>query len=180
MRKVILFCLLLTLSLCACSSAKETAKTDLESTLTELCIGDPTQAMLYTTGSLIADELSNRDGESDLHRKIRGYVRYEIDSVVIEADTAQAELTIQAPNMLQILQNHAETSNNVDALLAAVHTTLDSGDMPQITFELTVMLRQVDGHWYLVPNTALSNALSGGLLDRYAEILQSVMEGGAA
>ena len=82
-----------------------------------------------------------------------------------------------APDVYHLITEIASEmqENNVDRLLEQLDVKLDK-DVPTKEYEVTVGLRLVNNHWYLVPTGDLSNAFSGGIIEKYSTMGQNIIE----
>lgn len=156
--------LFISLALFAGCSNNDDAKEDLMSTLDTIISQDENKtAYLYDMGFLAGD--SAQKTTLDL---VRENVVYQITQ--ISDDTATIQFT--SPDVEVMLQNGIAQGEATDAehLLLSIDQALQ-GEFPTKEYEVTIEIEEIEGHWYVVPNDRLENALSGGLLDMYSKML---------
>lgn len=179
---VLILSLLIVIGLSACNNRKNIER-DLTATLEEIRTGTLDEDSL-----VYSSDLSGGNGGSDIYAneaaaKIAGKVQYSI-SDVSEDETVTADITMTVPDVYAMLEDIslAIEGDSVDALLEELEVRLDSDDFPTEELEVSVELKPVGGRWYLVPNGQLSNAFSGGLVERYSmlgqDVVSSLLEGG--
>ena len=119
----------------------------------------------------------NDMGNEEISNKIIEKVEYEIADISIDKNVAEAEVKVIAPNTYVILESIASTmqENNVIELLDIFNKQLDE-DYPIKEFNVTVNLKLVDEHWYLIVDGQLSNALTGGLVEQYSIMGEDIIE----
>lgn len=170
--------LLLTISLSGCEGVS--AENDLSHTLDALRSNSLENAYLYSSGDLLPqNDFTASQNENEVNLLIKKQSSFQIQRIEVDGDNATAYVTVSAPDVLQILEQQSAfiEGQDVTALLDLVQQELEQEDFPKKEFDITATLKQVDSHWYLMPNYDLNNALSGGLLERYAQIVQDRMEG---
>lgn len=156
--------LFISLVLFAGCSNNDDAKEDLMSTLDTIISQDENKtAYLYDMSFLAGD--SAQKTTLDL---VRENVVYQITQ--ISDDTATIQFT--SPDVEVMLQNGIAQGEATDAeqLLLSIDQALQ-GEFPTKEYEVTIEIEEIEGHWYVVPNDRLENALSGGLLDMYSKML---------
>ena len=161
MRKILaalLTILLFTLS--GCGNEKDIRK-DLESTLNEL-ISQSGSEEVYVYRADIFQEDSGSEITLD---NLRSKVTYKIRDI----GDSKATVVFTAPDTMALLNAAVQSGvSDTEELMGAVDEALQ-GDFPTCEYEVELELKEMNEHWYLVPNAQLENALSGGLLDGYSE-----------
>lgn len=170
MKRVILIfiSLLVCLSLSACDGHENDIKQDLADTLNALGNGTLDEhSYIYSSNLNIATGDTNIQG-GEITEKIANLVEYEILDISSEEDTAKVKIKITAPNTYKMIEDIAATmqEENTDILLKTLSIKLDE-EFPKKEFDVSVDLKLINEHWYLVPNGQLTNAFTGGLIEQY-------------
>lgn len=202
-------CCTMALVLGGCADPAAQAKDDLDKSLQALISGNEADAYLYqapgasasASAGTSSDAANNSDDAADpstgenLTQKIMSACTYEMGDVTLSDDksTAKVALTITAPDTAALLQDAAQASatsspdgtagadsSSADAVLSSLSTTLDQGGFPTKDFSVNATLYYSGEHWMLDPSKELSNALSGGLMESYFSMGQSVVDALAA
>lgn len=185
MRRIILLLMLLLfmVTLSACNKPKDTdldnteaCEKDLITTLEELRSNTITEKSYIYSPNLSAID-SSSDFSNKINKRIAGLVEYTVKDVTINGESADARVKLIAPDVYHLITEIASEmqENNVDQLLEQLDDKLDE-DVPTKEYEVTVDLRLVNEHWYLVPSGELSNAFSGGIVEQYSMMGQNIME----
>ncbi len=155
----------------------EACKKDLIATLEELKSSTINEKSYIYSSNLSAID-SASDFNDEINKKMAGLVEYTVKSIAINGESANASVTLIAPDVYHLITEIASEmqENNVDRLLEQLDDKLDE-DVPTKEYEVTVGLKLVNEHWYLVPNGELSNAFSGGIIEQYSMMGQKVIEG---
>ena len=186
MRRVILLLMLLlfVVTLSACNKPKDTdldnteaCEKDLIATLEELRSNTINEKSYIYSPNLSAVD-SSSDFSNEINKKIASLVEYTVKDVSINGESADARIKLIAPDVYHLITEIALEmhENNVDRLLEQLDNKLDE-DVPTKEFEITVGLRLVNEHWYLVPTGELSNAFSGGIIEQYSMMGHNIIEG---
>lgn len=160
--------LLICLSLSACNRNENDIKQDLTCTLDAIKDGTLDEQSYIYTSTLNAIDSDISDRSSEITEKVASLVEYKILNVSAEEDTANANLRITVPDTYNMIEEIASTmqEENVDVLLTELNNKLN-GEFPQKEFDVSVDLKLVNEHWYLIPNEQLANAFAGGLIEQY-------------
>lgn len=151
----------------------EKAETAAEQILESLMAGDEQIPVLAPDGTPASG------GENEgLAQVITSMLEYEILSVTEEDDTATAAVRITAPDTPAILDDVLADMDVYDAeiFVERMEDALRT-DSRTVEFTVEVTLQGVDGIWYLVPDGQLTNAMTGGLLQVYADQVQAIQDG---
>jgi len=168
----------------ACNKPKDTdldnteaCEKDLIATLEELRSNTINEKSYIYSPNLSAVD-SSSDFSNEINKKIAGLVEYTVKDVMINGGSADARVKLIAPDVYHLITEIASEmqENNVDRLLEQLDNKLDE-DIPTKEYEVTVGLRLVNEHWYLVPTGELSNAFSGGIIEQYSMMGQNIIEG---
>ena len=185
MRRVIplLMSLLFIVILSACNKPKgtdldntEACEKDLIATLEELRSNTINEkSYIYSPNLSTVD--SSSDFSNEINKKIAALVGYTVQDVTINGESADASVKLVAPDVYHLITEIASEmqENNVDRLLEQLDVKLDK-DVPTKEYEVTVGLRLGNNHWYLVPTGELSNAFSGGIIEKYSTMGQNIIE----
>lgn len=151
----------------------EKAETAMEQILESLMAGDEQIPVLAPDGTP-ADGGANEG----LAQVITSMLEYEILSVTEEDDTATSTVRITAPDTPAILDDVLADIDDydVEVFVSRMEDALRT-DSRTVEFTVEVTLQGVDGVWYLVPDGQLTNAMTGGLLQVYADQVQSIQDG---
>jgi hypothetical protein len=97
--------------------------------------------------------------------------------VTTEETIATARLRITAPDAVALVTQAVSGMDSLDeALLTQNMEQLLSGSFATVAFSVEVQLVQVEGTWCLVPNDQWSDAITGGLISRYAQLQLAILE----
>ena len=171
-----ILCFLIIGGLSACSSQKEIEQ-DLTASLNEIRTGTLAEnSYIYSSNLGIAND-NNYFNSNEITQKIASNVHFTITDISQNEESAEADIEFSAPDVYQMIEEIASTmqEENVEKLLEALDTQLD-GDFPTKEFEVTVDLRRMNDHWYLIPNSQLANAFSGGLIEQYSLMGQNIVD----
>jgi len=114
--------------------------------------------------------------DDEVAEKMNAAITYEVMDVQIDGTIATATIFVSAPDLSIILRDAvslllAGDSDDVNELLAIVGAALNSEhEVFENTFEVDLEL--LDDNWFLVPNAEFSNALSGNLIQLYAQMVE--------
>ena len=168
MKKVLLvaccFCLVISLSGCGGSSS---IKKDVSFSLNAVINGDIDDGYIYSI------DLEGKSipllGDDALIRKICNNASFKVTKIEQQGDEeATATIKIKSPDILQMMSLIAESGEvkDVNELLSALETNLDSKFSTK-EYLVDISLVLIDEHWFIIPNSELVNALSGGLVKEY-------------
>ncbi|HIV24492.1 MAG TPA: hypothetical protein IAB71_01705 [Candidatus Scatomonas pullistercoris] len=160
----------LTAALSACQKkADDSLEADLRVSLDTLIQGEDLQdSYIYET-----DLWNSVQGGSPELDAVRSKITYKIT----DAEEGSAKVQFFAPDVLTILETAvSEGAGDTQELLDALEDSL-RGSFPIKEFQTELELRQVEDHWYLLPNDELNNALSGGLMEAYTDHIREWIDG---
>ena len=184
MKKTFLICLLISVMICvsACGNEKN-VENDLKSTLDAICSGSSEGLYIYGAGGITSSDIFAMDDkvqQDDINCLIRNLSKYEVVDISIKNEKAEAELIITSPDMVNIMEevDQSENLQDVGELLTSVQKKLESKKFPEKEFHIIVTLEKINDQWYLIMNNEIANAFSGGLMEKYAEIISDMMKNG--
>lgn len=150
----------------------EKAETAAEEILESLMAGEGEIPVLTPDGT--PAESGANEG---LAQVITSMLEYEILSVAEEDDMAAVTVRITAPDTPAILDEVLADMDDYDAQVfeERMEDALRT-DSRKVEFTVEVTLQGQDGIWYLVPDGQLSNAMTGGLLQVYADQVQAIQD----
>ena len=165
---LIIFSTVLLLVLSGCGNEKE-IRNDVENTLNEI-IAPSGNNDIY----IYQADISQVDTNSDTTlAHIRSRVTYEIRDI----SNDKVSILFTTPDTMAILNDAVENgATDIDELLKSVESSLQE-NFQTCEYEVELGLKELNAHWYIVPNTQLENALSGGLLDAYSQIIMEYVDG---
>ncbi len=100
-------------------------------------------------------------------------VKKQVTYEIVELNDGKAKILFTAPDVMAIFQSAANNgAADENELMEALNNALQN-DFPVKEFDVEIQLKNIENHWYLVPNDKLSNALSGGLMEAYTNEIQS-------
>lgn len=181
---LLLMSLLFMVTLSACNKPNDTdldnteaCEKDLLATLEELRSNTITEKSYIYSPNLSAVD-SSSDFSNEINKKIAGLVEYTVKDITINGESADARVTLITPDVYYLITEIASEmqENNVDQLLEQLNNKLDE-DVSTKEYEVTVGLRLINDHWYLVPTGELSNAFSGGIIEQYSMMGLNIIEG---
>ena len=114
--------------------------------------------------------------DDEVAEKMNAAITYEVMDVQIDGTIATATIFVSAPDLSIILRDAvslllAGDNDDVSELLSIVGAALNSEhEVFENTFEVDLEL--LDDNWFLVPNSEFSNALSGNLIQLYAQMVE--------
>lgn len=170
--------LLIGFSLSACNRHENDVEHDLVYTLDAIKNGTvDDQSYIYSCTLNVTDNnVSDKSGK--ITKKVANLVEYKILNVSEEENNiAKAKIRITAPDTYKMIEEIASTmqEENVDVLLTALNDKLN-GKFPQKEFDVSVDLKLVNEHWYLIPNDQLADAFTGGVNEQYFKMGQDVID----
>ncbi len=131
----------------------------------------------FLSGSLIAEKLGITRAAVWKNIRLLQSDGYEIEAVTTEETIATARLRITAPDAVVLVTQAVSGMDSLDeALLTQNMEQLLSGSFATVAFSVEVQLVQVEGTWCLVPNDQWSDAITGGLISRYAQLQLAILE----
>lgn len=180
----LLLAALMALSLCGCH-AEETSRDRekkssvsadkaLEQSLDALTVGaeEGSAVMVGADGTLTTPE------NSGMAAILSQYVRYEVETVEEDGDTAVATVNITAPDSVTVLKQVMEVSDDpASQEFQDQLTKVLENEPPMMDFSVEVQLQKTDEGWGIVPSFELSNALTGGLAAEYRNLYEQLMDG---
>lgn len=104
-------------------------------------------------------------------------LHYEILETAADGETATASVKITAPDTVELVQlslTQMEEYSEELFLIRMEDLLTDEPPMREVTVE--VELVKQDGNWYLVNSSAFSDAITGGMISRYAELQQMIRD----
>lgn len=160
----------------ACGNSKNVEQ-DLIKTLDELKNGVTNEESYIYNSSLSASE-SIPNSNDDINKKIASLVEYSISEITVRGEEADASIKLTSPDIYVLLTEIASDmqENDVEQLLEQLNDSLDENILTK-KYEITVNLKLVNEHWYLVPSGELANAFSGGIIEQYSAMGLNVIDG---
>lgn len=123
-------------------------------------------------------------GGSGIAALISRELDFEVLEMETDGDEAVASVKIQSPDTIALVQQALEGMEEYDeAQFLQKMQTLLEGKHAKREVTVEVELVKQDGAWYVVSSADFSDAITGGMISRYAELQQSIMDamtGGAA
>ena len=111
-------------------------------------------------------------------------MEYEILSVDTGDETGTASLQIVSPDAMALVEQALAGMESYDAaLFQETMAQLLEGQVAMQEYTVEMELVKVDGDWCVVTNAQFSDAITGGLVSRYDQLQQKILEavaGGAA
>ena len=173
----------------ACSKSDDTTESSINENIMEVCEHDLVKTLDEMKNSTISKDsyIYNSDisivgdisGNSDeINKKIASLVEYSISKISINENEAIARIKMTAPDVYKMMKKIASgmEENNTELLFEQLAKKLN-GKTPMQKYEIIVELRNVNEHWYLVPNGELANVFSGGLIEQYSSMGLNIIEG---
>lgn len=116
-------------------------------------------------------------GNTGLAGAISRQTSYEVKSVETADGITTALLEITAPDMTKLVREALKGMEGFDeeAFSAALEALLERNSDTK-TFTVQVELTQIQGCWCVIPNAELSNAVTGGLMEEYTAVRQSILD----
>jgi len=156
-----------------CKKDNAELKQDLQTTLDALISGTITDnTYIYSMA------LKNEDiWDNIISQKLTSKTTYKIISTESSESNGTAKVKFISPDAYTMLQEAASEPDIIDVnlLLENIEIALDN-KFQTVDFDVIIELKLIDGHWYLVPNEDLSNALSGGLIEKYFELGTNIID----
>lgn len=190
MKKIcFLLALILAFTLCGCESNLDKDRDDdddddRENTVTLTAEETLEEALQALTGGecggyavvLGADGKPAVPHNSGVAQLLSSYVTFEVKEFSSRKDTAEAALTITAPDASVLLRQVSQSVEAVDeeTLYAQVEALLKQSPA-MLDFNVTVQLVLTEEGWCVVPSFELSNALTGGLTQTYMQLQQELL-----
>lgn len=171
---------LLLVSLCGCESGLRDDKQDDRETLPALTAEEALdEALDALTGGenpgypvlLGADGQPATVQNTGVAMLLSSHVTCKVTEFTAGEDTATAQVKITAPDSQKLLTQALDNMASFDeeALYTQIEALLKN-DPAMVSDTVQVQLVYVEGHWCVVPDFALSNALTGGLTQAYMDI----------
>lgn len=128
------------------------------------------------TAYLWGEEVSGAaQGESEDTALSQVRSRTEFEIISVEAD--QAELRIISPDVMKMMETCIASGEVSDgSQIPEMIKEAMTGEFPAKEYIVQVELRELDGHSYLVPNSELENALSGGVYEAYSRMISEYVK----
>ena len=143
--------------------------------------GEETEALLLIGADGSPVRISGGSGIAAL---ISRELDFEVLEMETDGDEAVASVKIQSPDTVALVQQALEGMEEYDeAQFLQKMQTLLEGKHAKREVTVEVELVKQDGAWYVVSSADFSDAITGGMISRYAELQQSIMDamtGGAA
>lgn len=186
---LIIASLLLVITFSACSKSDDTTESSFDESIMEMCEQDliktldemknsaiSNESYIYNSDILITGDTSSNSNE--INKEIASLVEYSISKITINENRATASLKMTVPDVYKMMTKIASgmEENNTEILFEQLSKQLN-GKTPTQEYEIIVELRNVNGHWYLVPNGELANVFSGGLIEQYSLMGLNIIEG---
>lgn len=151
------------------SNAEETVRLALDGIISG---GTEEPVLLGITGEPVP--VSQATGVAAL---ISAKLEYEILSVQTQEDSGLAQLRIKAPDAVALIQTAIAGMEQFDEaqLLTQVEQLLKQ-EYATVEYSVEVELAKVEKTWCVVTNEAFSDAVTGGLISRYAQVQQAIMD----
>lgn len=180
MKRGIMTGIILILVLCLCAGCTpyselvpKTPRDVLDVAMYVLTGGESAQPLLLgTNGKPVA-----MSAPTGLAKLIAEKVSYEVVSITEEGDSATAMLNITAPDAVPLVYQALEGMESFDeeAFTEAMQAQLED-DPATVNYNVQVQLQRVDGTWCMVSNAEFSNAITGGLMNKYNEVQQAIYD----
>lgn len=180
--------LLLMMTFSACRKSDDTIESSVDENIMEVCEQDLIKTLDEMRNSTISNEsyIYNSDisiaggtscDSNEINKKIASLVEYSISEISINENEAIASLKMTAPDVYKMMIGIASgmEENNTEILFEQLAKQLND-KTPIHNYEIIVELRNVNEHWYLIPNGELANVFSGGLIEQYSSMGLSIIE----
>ena len=165
----IMLALVLLFGISGCGEKRQVEE-DLTCTLDFLISGnEEKESYLYSVD--IMD--SGFEGEG-IFKYVANKVTYKISTIENDKDKATVLIQFTTPDIEQFLSN-IPVETEEELLEEKVKEHLES-EFPMKEYEVTLELKQIEEHWYLIPNAELSNVMTGGMVEWYSEMGLRVIE----
>lgn len=155
---------------------KNEVKEDLSLTLSVLTMQNESDNNYYIY-SVDNDEFSLFMND-ELAKSFGSKCTYKIEKIKIKNDEAVVKLSVSSPDIYKFLSNNVDPNKKYksEELSDMILKNIDS-NISLATNEFEVELIKINGHWYLKPNSDLSNALSGNMVSWYSGIGENIVNG---
>lgn len=150
---------------------------------------DPEKVLKNTLKALTGDEeaggyVLGADGtavapsNTGIAKLLSTYVTFDVESFEEHDETAEATVTITAPDTPALLKAAMEEMDGTDEeeLTRCLEELLED-EPAMVTNTVEVQMVLADDTWCVVPDFALSNALTGGLTEAYIQLQQQIVNG---
>ncbi len=114
---------------------------------------------------------------SGIAKLLSSYVTFEIQELSSGEDSATATVDITAPDAVALIQQLIGSVDVTDAeaLYASMEALLQQ-EVPMVSSTVEIMLQKAEDSWCVVPDFALSNAITGGLTQAYQALQQAILD----
>jgi uncharacterized lipoprotein len=156
------------------SGKKQTVPADkvMEQSLEALVTGEGDTMILASDGTAVA--MGKPTGIAGV---ISGQLRYDVESVEVDGEKAEAEIEITAPDTVKLVQKALEGMTTFDEATFLLKMKQLAAEEPEtVTFSLTVDMVLAENGWCIVPDNEFSNAITGGLANEYTAVRQAFLE----
>lgn len=109
-----------------------------------------------------------------IFKYVANKVTYKISTIETDKDKATVLIQFTTPDVEQILSNIPVEIED-ELLEEKVKEHLES-EFPIKEYEVTLDLKKIEEHWYLVPSAELNNVMTGGMVEWYSEMGLRVVE----
>lgn len=178
MKKIILVIIsvLIIISLLSCNR-HEDIRQDVMDTLSAISNGTLDEHSYIYSSSFSANGDEAYAYNDEITQKIVSSVQYSVLKISQNGEIAEAEIKFVAPDAYQMIEDIVLTmqEDNIDMLLETFSSQLDK-KFPTKEFKVSVNLKLINEHWYLVPNSQLANAFSGGLIEKYSMMGENTID----
>lgn len=140
----------------------------------EAMINDGTEELVLLGADGTPVGIADATGLADM---ITSKIKYSLLSMEIMEDKAVATLEIEAPDALAVVQQALKDMETYDeaAFLERMATLLE-GNLETIKHTVEVEMVRVEDHWCMITNPQFSDAITGGLISRYLELQEAIMD----
>lgn len=172
---IILFILL---SMSGCGNLNHgQLKDDLTNTI-ESMLGKNDTNEIYISGLTFLSETSYQVlMDNEVGNRICELIEYRIENIDIKDEEATVVINIKSPDIYQMICQIVENKNasDTDSLLKELLSQLNT-EYQTTEKNVSCNLEYKNEHWYLIPNTELSNMLSGNLYEYYANLGKNTVD----
>lgn len=152
-------------------------KNDLTNTI-ESMLGKNDTNEIYISGLTFLNETSYQVlMDNDVGNKIGELIEYSIENVDITDAEATVVINVKSPDVYLMICQIVENKNasDTDSLLKELLSQLNK-ECQTTEKNISCNLKYENGHWYLMPDTELSNILSGNLYEYYANLGKNTVD----
>ncbi len=157
------------------TNERKLAKQDIIVTLDSILNRSEKDGYILGMNMSSSASLLNSNETSD---KINSLISYSIDSVKIKNLVGTVKISIVSPDLHTILKDINATEeiiNDSDKLLSEINQSLNSDEYPKFETTIEAQIEKLGDHWFLIPNSQLSNALSGNLTQAYSQLGNNII-----